>query len=100
MFRSHKEDQHTQLRGVPHHDQRVQRVLRVLGGAIVYGHRDDQPAPAHHVRGPVLQHHGHRRRKYTLRVLLFLLLIFVRHLGLCIGDHNGVNVRGRVVELM
>lgn len=64
VFRSHEEDQHTQLRGVPYHDQRVQRVLRVLGGAVTRGHRDDQPASAHHVRGSVLQHHGHRRCKY------------------------------------
>jgi len=30
-----------------------------MGGAIAGGHGYDQPAPAYHVRWPVLQHHGY-----------------------------------------
>jgi len=35
-----------------------------MGGAVTGRHGDDQPTPAYYVRRPVLQHHGHRERKY------------------------------------
>lgn len=57
--RPHEKDQHTQLRRVPYHDKRVQRILRVLGSTITGRHHDDQPTSAHNVRGSMLQHNGY-----------------------------------------
>lgn len=76
FFRSHEKDQHTLLFRVSHHDERVQRILRVLGCAVSGRHYEDQSAPTHHVRGSMLQHHGYWRCKCISIYIYILVCIF------------------------